>query len=374
MTYFLCGFAFYAIMPNYYALFVFFSLLFFCDHIKCCLIALGLMYLPFYQFAFLPNTASFEFENKVVHLSGRLLEIPSQTSYGQASVFKVDKLNNKPWSGLISLKSYQRDIKLKIDKYYDLIAKVKTFRNFENPGSRNFKAYQKAKKIVLSGYIKRLERETNLKPNAILAWRYHILNTIDALTDDLSLRSLLKSLSIGYRQSLSLEEKQLYRDTGTSHLFAISGLHVGMVASIFYFCFNFLWRLSARCCLLCRADRMASMMAINGALLYALLAGFEVSTQRALVMLGTFLLAQVLHFKVSRRHSFFLALLFVILLNPMSIYLPGFYLSFYVVAVILLCMDNRRGQFFRLQWQISLLVLPLGYYFFSQASLSLIHI
>src|SRR5665648_569701 len=56
------------------------------------------------------------------------------------------------------------------------------------------------------------------------------------------LAGLIPALTIGMREGIAQKDWQVFRDTGTSHLMAISGLHIGLMAGFLYALINFCWR------------------------------------------------------------------------------------------------------------------------------------
>jgi len=163
--------------------------------------------------------------------------------------------------------------------------------------------------------------------------------------------------------------------TGTSHLLAISGLHVGMVAGLVFFIARQGWSLLGdpqRW----PAPRVAAACSIIAALAYALLAGFQVPAQRALVMVSLWMLAVMWTGRPDPWRVWSLALLAVLLMDPFSVAAPGFWLSFAAVALICQLSLGRHGQIGRLrrllgvQFGLLLGLAPLQWLLFQQLSIS----
>ena len=57
--------------------------------------------------------------------------------------------------------------------------------------------------------------------------------------------AIIKALVVGDRSAMTSAQWQILRATGTSHLMAISGLHIGLVAGLAYFLVIRLWSLAA---------------------------------------------------------------------------------------------------------------------------------
>jgi competence protein ComEC len=131
----------------------------------------------------------------------------------------------------------------------------------------------------------------------------------------------------------------VFNRTGTSHLIAISGLHITMVAGLFAALMFQLWRRSfftrAALPLLLPAQKAAALAGAAAAFGYVALAGFGVPAQRTLYMV-TVVAAALWSGRIAGvSHVLCAALGAVVLLDPWAVLWPGFWLSFGAVAVIL---------------------------------------
>ena len=121
-------------------------------------------------------------------------------------------------------------------------------------------------------------------------------------------------------------------------------------------------------------QRPAGGPAVAAAVVYAALAGFAVPTQRALMMLVVVLGGVLTQRPTQAGHSLSVALLAVLILDPMAVMAPGFWLSFLAVTAILLSLNGAPRQPFWLHWPRLQLVIaaslfPMSLYWFDQASL-----
>jgi competence protein ComEC len=151
--------------------------------------------------------------------------------------------------------------------------------------------------------------------------------------------NLLKALTLGEREAIGAELRERFQRVGVSHVLAISGLHIGMVAAA---AFALFYRLLAWVPLLLRnllVRKGAALLTLLPVAGYAVLAGLAPSTQRALLMV-TVLLAT---FWVGRTHNWLnllaAAALVILLVFPPALTLVSFQLSFAAVLVIIMGMQ-----------------------------------
>jgi competence protein ComEC len=174
-------------------------------------------------------------------------------------------------------------------------------------------------------------------------FRAYIKQFIDS--QRLKYGGLLNALSVGVRTGIRDTQWQVFRNTGTAHLIAISGLHIGMVAGIAYFLGNLLWRHTMLVRTHYPAQRVALIMEILAAIIYAALAGFSLPALRALLMLVVYFSLQLLRRNPGDLFSLGFVLLVVLLSGPLAPLGAGFWLSFAVVTAIALATRKKHASF-----------------------------
>ncbi len=158
--------------------------------------------------------------------------------------------------------------------------------------------------------------------------------------------AVIPALVTGDRRGLDPPLWRLFRDLGTAHLLAISGLHLTLVTGLLWGLGR--WLLAPLLWLLCPPARRFSLQqwawgpALAGALGYAALAGFALPTQRALIMVTVLAACRLCRARPQGGDVLGLALLTVLLLQPLAALSAGLWLSFTAVAVILLLIDGSR--------------------------------
>lgn len=174
--------------------------------------------------------------------------------------------------------------------------------------------------------------------------RAQVAQRIAARVADRDAAALLTALAVGVTGDMSREQWRVFNATGTTHLVAISGLHVTLFALIAMGGARRLWRWTGALREHLPREAFASLLGLGSAGGYALLAGFSVPTQRTLVMLAAWLLARAAARAQGLLQSFAIAIVVVLVLDPFAPLASGFWLSFAAVAAIVLAAGTRIGR------------------------------
>lgn len=189
----------------------------------------------------------------------------------------------------------------------------------------------------------------------------------------LSKYNLILALTLGDRSRLSQSDWTVFRNTGTSHLVAISGLHIGLAAAFAFLLIRWLWSLSQYLTEWHAAPRVASIAAWLAAVGYSALAGFAVPTERSLIMISVLVFARLFYFSLNPYVGLSFAAILVVLWDPYSIFAAGTWLSFLAVFFLIYSYQQYQPQnwIIRLlypQWAVFIGLLPLTISFFGQFS------
>lgn len=266
---------------------------------------------------------------------------------------------------------------------WELRVRLKPRQGFRNPGGFDYAAWLFQQGIHATGYIRAATvvpaesmRSDQWIPQLTLAVRAGLDQRLRAALGEHPQLGLIRALSLGVRDALDTADWAVFRATGTSHLVAISGLHIGLVAGLGYVVGRFAW---SRFHVLSRslaAPRAGALCGLLAASVYALLAGLGIPTRRAWIMAALVLLALWYRRPSSRWQGLALALLLVVLLDPLTVMSPGFWLSFVAVAIIFAVLRGNSGtglrawlhSLVRIQLYLSLGLLPFTLLFFGQLS------
>lgn len=239
--------------------------------------------------------------------------------------------------------------------------RLKRPRGYASLGAFDYGRWLFANGYGASGYIRDFEV---LESASQQRWRSKAIARVWQQVKSLSHGDLILALLFGEREAMSARRWAVLTDTGTGHLLAISGMHIGLVAGWGYLLGRLgggllqssLW-----------ATRLPPLLALLLALGYGAMAGFSLPTRRALLMLTPFIIASLCQRRVNVWQSLSLALLGVALLDPMAGHQPGFFLSFGAVGLLFWRFHGaanrpRRSGFSNLletQWLLGLGLVPL---------------
>lgn len=184
----------------------------------------------------------------------------------------------------------------------------------------------------------------------------------------------ISALVVGIRDDITEPQWNDLRATGTNHLMAIAGLHIGFLFEFIYLLSNYAWRLSTKLMLFIPAQEAAALFGLLAAMLYSALAGFALPTQRAIIMLSVFISAKICRYPIAITNGWIIALCIILAWNPFVLFTASFWLSFTAVGFLMYCHYGRLRlikvwHLLQAQWVIALGLIPLSLYFFQQVSL-----
>ena len=272
---------------------------------------------------------------------GHIVSLPQQSNGVTRLVFDATTLefDDQKVQGRWRFRlSWREPPSLRPGDGWRLPVRLRRVHGYASPGAWDYEGWLYWQGIRYRGYVQGKSATAVLDANPccrLTRLRGALRSAIDSLAISEFSRGVIRAITIGDGSGLSKESKALLRASGTSHLMAISGLHVGLLAGLGLLVVGGFW---ARLPVLCRRvpARVAGAVAgLSLAVPYSLLAGMGLPTQRALIMLLVFAVAIC-----SRRHqttmnALALAAFLVLAWHPPSVLSAGFWLSFVAVAAIL---------------------------------------
>lgn len=244
------------------------------------------------------------------------------------------------------LLNWYDDKNLKSGQRWQITVVLKRPHGLSNPAGSDYEAWLFQHGIGATGSVRHgsyLGDSDDLR-YVIDHWRITLIQHIRSiLSDQTAHLGIIQALAVGEQQAVTQKDWERFRTTGTSHLLAISGLHITLVAGFFAYLGAWCWRSSVRLILLVPASTIGLLFGLIGAGIYGLLSGLHIPAQRALIMLAVL----VLSYSSGRLTSSFVtlswALFAVLLFDPWAVLSPGFWLSFIAVTAILFALQGR-GQ------------------------------
>lgn len=322
-------------------------------------------------------------------LTGRILDLPQSEPRRTRFRFRVD--------GDVSQPAALRGKQVQLSWYDDFGAdepgprtalaagtrwrmsvKLRAPRSLRNPGGFDSERHALAQRIVATGYVRDPGTAQALSPpGGIDAWRERMSRSIVEQVPQPSSR-FVRALALGDTQALGDEDWEILRATGLTHLIAISGFHVGLVSGFFALLAASVWRVWPTLARRLPRPQAAGVAALLGAAIYAAVAGFALPTMRTVLMIAVVVAARLWRRPQPAAEALALAALALLLVDPLSVLAPGFWLSFVGVGWLLWCLPHAAGHapraalikgFFGAQAVATVGLLPLTVVLFGQASL-----
>ena len=310
---------------------------------------------------------------KAVPISGVVNNLPELHDEQTSFDFLIENTKD-PLLKKIKLTWYHPSQSIKAGQHWSLTVKLKPPHGSLNPGGFDYERWLFTEAVGATGYVKDEPQPVLLGQDScwrsMTVCRQLISDQLEATITD---SGLLRALTIGDGNGITASQWDIFRKTGTTHLVVISGSHIGLVAGLVYFCVLKLWAWTGW--LRWSPQRIAAIAAIVAGIFYAGLAGFSVPAQRAVVMLIVIMVAIIQQRCVRPYNTLAVALMAVLLFDPLAVLSPGFWLSFLAVAVIIYAVAGRLGKsaYFieacKINWVTSIGLSPLLLWFFQQVSL-----
>lgn len=313
-------------------------------------------------------------------VEGRIVELPQSEPRRTRFRFRVDHSSSQPSAlrgKLLQLAWYDEDPvvrDLQAGTRWRLTVKLRAPRGLRNPGGFDSEKYALAQRVAASSYVRETDSARLLRPpQGIDAWRDAMSHRIASSIPQASSR-FIRALALGDTRGLDDPDWEILRATGLTHLIAISGFHVGLVAGFFALLASALWRLVPSLARRLPRPQASAVAALIGASGYAAVAGFALPTVRTALMIAVIVAARLWRRPQRPAESLALAAIVLLVIDPLALLAPGFWLSFVGVCWLLWCLphgsQNVFMDFIGAQGVATLGLLPLTVVLFGQASLA----
>ncbi|MGB5686865.1 MAG: ComEC/Rec2 family competence protein, partial [Candidatus Electrothrix sp.] len=263
-----------------------------------------------------------------------------------------NRTNWQPVYGRVRLSMQGRADALQPGMTLMIPAKVGPIVNFKTPGVFDYQGYLAAKNIFISGWVIG-ERVTVLKDQEKAGSNrtMHSLHFLPErvrqrvtrfLRDNLPhpIAGTYQALLVGSRAGVPEEIQEQFKATGTMHLLAISGLHMGLLALMVGAIISWLLKRSEQLLLRTHVPTLTLMVSLPILFGYSFIAGMNTPVLRALIMTLVLFTALMLRRQHSLPHLLTAAALIVLTGNPLTLFTASFQLSFSAVAALILFLPD----------------------------------
>ena len=263
----------------------------------------------------------------------------------------------------------------------ELTVRLRHPRGLLNPGGFDYERWLFLERYAATGYVRdsHAEPTQHVAPAAgLLRLRWRLAERIREQVDHREAAAVMTALTLGERSELSEDLWDVLRRTGTSHLIAISGLHISLISGLCLLAASALARRLPATAAWDLEIAVTAAIIVGGA--YAALAGFALPTRRASIMVAFAALVILSRRRIGSLNGLAIAAISVLALDPLATLSASFWMSFAAVGVLLVChvprqlalAPMRRLRIRRavsLQCRLTLALMPLTAAFFGGVSL-----
>ena len=342
----------------------------------------GFFWLFSYVLLFSHNSFPVQLEGKELLLEGTIASIPRISSRSSRFDFTT-QIENKSYR--LRLSWYEKHYRPpQAGERWRLLVKLKRPHGASNSGGFDYERNLYRHGVSATGYVRTSDiNEKIISSNLESVPSVWILKLRQSISDSLRKKlnnglhqGVIEALVIGNRYKITPAEWDILTGTGTIHLVAISGLHIGLVAGFMFFIIRFVVGRSTFLMQHLPPQVPAAACAIVAAFFYAMLAGFSIPTQRAFLMVCVVMISLMQRRTIRSSNVIALSLLLILIYDPMSVLDAGFWLSFGAVIVILFVAVGRVrnaltiSSWGKVQLVIAIGMLPMTLLFFQRVSIS----
>jgi competence protein ComEC len=306
-------------------------------------------------------------EGVSLRLAGHVASVPQTVGDGLRFRLAAEPQDGVP--PLVELTWYSPQWRPQAAERLELEVRLRRPRGFANPGGGDYEARLLREGLGATGYVRsatRLGRSgRDVARFPVLVARDAISETIRATLGERPATGIVAGLSVGLQDALTTAQWRELARSGTSHLMAISGMHIGMFALVAGWVVARIQRLRQRRGALGTARDAAVVAGSLAALAYASLAGWSVPTQRTAIMIAIVALALRARRRVGSADALAAGAIAVLAIEPLAPLSVGFWLSFGAVASILLVTSGQLARpgvargYAQSQWAVTAGLVPV---------------
>ncbi len=270
----------------------------------------------------------------------RIADFPA--AKGASVSFVAEPLDDANVPARIRLSWFEPPVVLRLGDVWQLELRLRRPRGSANPGVFDYEAWLFRERIGAIGYVVGGHRNQLMRSGdlgVIDRVRQRFVDRISLLSPDSA--GVLATISVGARHLITAQQWDRYARTGTSHLMAISGLHIGLAAGGGYVLASLIGGLLIRGG---SHHSRATVFALLVAVSYALVSGLAIPARRASLMIAFVALSVFRQRRVKPLLVVVAACIVVTVSSPIASMAPGFKLSFAAVLVLIWLAQRLGGR------------------------------
>ena len=291
-------------------------------------------------------------QDQKMHIEGVVLEKQESFKPGiSLTVRCVRAYQNghySPLTGKIRL-SVVSDADFQPGDYIRFHARIRHISNFQNPGGFDYARHMKRRDVYACAHIARdsdiilLRRNASACPilDAFQSLRLSFKKMIINRTSSPS-QEILLAMTLGESPIVGPAVRDVFAATGTSHILAVSGLHIGIVWACAFGLILWVLKRSEYLMLKWNIFKIAAAAAFGPVVFYAFIAGMGTPVLRATVLAGAVVAAHIAGRLRNLFNTLFLAALIILVIRPQALFDISFQLSFSAVFSILYLVPKLR--------------------------------
>jgi len=305
--------------------------------------------------AALAGTLPAALDGEVIRVEGVVASMPVAGPHRTRFLLDVERCHSLqrdwPFRGRLRVDDYTGTVRPDAGDRWRLALQARWPRGQSNPGGFDIEGWLLRNGIAGTARVIAVPSNARLSARAahpLQSLRQALRAGVRAALPASRERDLVIALLLGERAGLQEAERAVLRRTGTAHLLAISGLHVGLVAAAAYLLVGRAltlrppWRGSP--------PRIAALAALAAAIAYAALAGWSLPTRRAVVMVAVVTLLRLRGVRCGWPDLLAVTLAALAICDPLSLLAPGLWLSLAAVLFIA-ATDSGRLRRRPLAWR-----------------------
>jgi competence protein ComEC len=289
------------------------------------------------------------FEGDSMLAAVRIADFPKRT--GAAVALILEPVDDPRLPARMRVSWFDPPVEPFIGEVWELELRLRRPRGSINPGVFDYESWLFREKYHATGYVVAGKRNRLLwsgTASGIDTFRDRFARRARIAAGSDTAAAVLTAIGTGARHLVSREQWDRFAASGTTHLMAISGLHVGLAAlAAFVVAFGISGLVPLR------GNHYVFALAAGAlcAVAYALVSGFGVPARRASIMLLAATLALVRRRQPAGPAIVALAGVVVFATDPIAALTPGFHLSFGAVALLLWLAQRQACAGDRPRWR-----------------------